>query len=249
MRVRKLFMAISLLLFASGCGPEPSLNPLFNEEDVVFDDALVGTWITSAATSGEVDDGQIFTFKKLRDNAYELVVADDEEGSKYKSEIHLARLGKFLFLDAYPAESDSDEEKQNKAPEPFPKIGVHLFARIWIEKDFVRIAWLDEEWVKNMAEKKKLTLGYASYPPGEKWIDDTTVLTASTEELQKLALQYAEDTKAFSQEIDLCRPGLQASRRTCTRGSTSSSAARTGAASAICRTCSNRASRTSSAAF
>jgi tetratricopeptide (TPR) repeat protein len=200
MRVRKLLVAISLILAASGCGPESSLNPLFEKKDVVFDDALVGTWITSAATRGNVDEGLTYTFKKLGDNAYEVIFPGDEEGSSYKSQVHLARLGKFLFLDAYPDKSDSDEEKQNKTPQPFPQIGVHVFGRIWIEKDLLRIALLDEEWVKNMAEKKKLTLGYAS-------TRNETVLTASTDELQKLALQYAEDTKAFSWDIGLCRAG------------------------------------------
>ncbi len=203
MRIWKILVPISLLLTASGCGPEFSLNPLFEKKDVVFDDAVVGTWITSAATSGNVDEGQTYTFKKLGNNAYELIFPGDEEGSSYKSEVHLVRLGKFLFLDAYPAKSDSEGEKQNKASEPFPQIGVHFFGRMWIEKDFLRIALLDEDWVKNLIEEKKLTLGFAR-------TDNDTVLTASTEELQKLALQHAEDTKAFSWEIALCRPQLQA---------------------------------------
>jgi len=203
-RVRKLFVPICLLLAANGCGPESSLNPLFEEKDVVVDDAVVGTWITSAETDGNVSEGLTYAFKKLGDNAYEIIFPGDEEGSKYKSQVHLVRLGKFLFLDAYPASLDSDEEKRNKAPEPFPKISVHVFGRIWIEKDFLRIALLDDEWVKNLAEKKKLALGYVS-------TIQESLLTAPTEELQKLALQHAEDVKAFSWEIGLCRPQLQAS--------------------------------------
>ena len=198
MRVQRLSGPLSLLLTVSGCGPECSLNPLFEQMDVVFDNAVVGTWITSKATTGEVNEGLTYTFKKLGDNAYEVIFPGDEEGSKYKSEVHLVRLGKFLFLDAYPARLDSDEEKQNKAPEPFPQIPVHIFGRIWIERDVVLIALLDEEWVKNMAEKNELTLGYAS-------TRGDTILTASTQELQKLAVQYADDPKAFSIRIGLCR--------------------------------------------
>jgi hypothetical protein len=110
-------------------------------------------------TDGNVSEGLTYAFKKLGDNAYEIIFPGDEEGSKYKSQVHLVRLGEFLFLDAYPASLDSDEEKRNKAPEPFPKISVHVFGRIWIEKDILRIALLDDEWVKNLAEKKKLALG------------------------------------------------------------------------------------------
>lgn len=167
MRVRKLLVPISLILAVSGCGPECSLNPLFEAKDVVFEDAVVDTWITGAATRGNEEEGQIYTFKKLGDNAYELIFP--EEGSKYKSEVHLVRLGKFLFLDAYPAKSDSHEEKQNKAPGPFPQIGVHVFGRIWVEKDFLRIALLDTEWVENMAKEKGPSYlvddGASSRPP------------------------------------------------------------------------------------
>ena len=202
MRIRKLLAPIGLLLSLSGCGPEFSLNALYFGKDVVVDDAVVGPWITSATTNGE--KGTICTFKKLGDNAYEFIVPGDEEGSKYKSEVHLVRLGEFLFVDLYPASLDSEEEKQNRATEPLPQIGVHIFGRIWIEKDILLMALLDEDWVNSLAEKEKLTLGYASS-------GRDTLLTAPTEELRKLALQHAEDVKAFSWQIGLCRPELQAS--------------------------------------
>jgi len=203
MRLWSAILPLSLLLL-SGCGPEFSLNPLFEEKDVVFEQALVGTWITSEATSGQVNEGITYTFAALRDNAYEVIFPGDDEVSTYRSEVHLVRLGNFLFLDADPPKADPDEEKQNKAPKPFPQIGVHLIGRIWIEKDFVRIALLDGAWVRDIAEDRKLSVGFAS-------VGGDTVLTGSTEELKKLALEYAGDTKAFSEEIDLCRPSFPAS--------------------------------------
>ena len=203
MRIGALLLTILLLFTASGCGPEFSLNALFESKDVIVNDAVVGTWITSSATDGEVSQGQTYTFTKLGDTAYELIFPGDQPGSRYKSEVHLVHLGKFLFLDAYPAKSDSDEKQQTRAPEPFPMIGGHVFGRIWIDKDFLRIALLGDEWVKTMAEQKKLTAGSAL-------VENQILLTASTEELQRLALQYAEDSKAFSEEIALCAPELRA---------------------------------------
>jgi tetratricopeptide (TPR) repeat protein len=198
MRIWKAFLPLGLVVLLSGC-PELSLNPLFKDEEAVFDDALVGTWITSAATRGTVNEGQTYTLKESGTSAYELTFPNDD-GTYSRSKVHLARLGNFLFLDVYPAELTSEEKEQNKTPELFPLIGAHTFGRIWIEKDFMRIALLNDEWVQKMAKEGELTLSYA-------WVDNDAVLTASTEEIQKLALQYAEDTEAFSQEIGFCRQG------------------------------------------
>jgi len=194
MTIWKLLVPIGLLLSLSACGPQIALNPLFRENDVVLDDAVVGTWIASKATADSENPGSIFTFSKLGDKAYELTFPGDKDGSNFKSEVHLVRLGKFLFLDLYPARPDEDGERHG--PEPFPRIGVHMFGRIWIEKEFVRIALLDDEWVEKIAAEKKLHLLSTR---------DGNVLSGSTEELQGLALQYAEDTKAFSWDIALCR--------------------------------------------
>ncbi len=203
MKMWKTVLPISLLLLLSACGPEDSLSPLFEQKDVVFEDALVGAWVgVEGEKEGEKGETYTFKFKKLRNNAYELTFPLDE-GKECKSEVYLVHLGKFLFLDASPADLTKEEEALNKGPMPFPLAGPHIFGRIWIEKDLVRIALLDDKWVTNMVKEKKLTVGYASIDDEDK----DTVLTASTEELQKFALQYAEDPEAFSFEVGLCRQG------------------------------------------
>jgi tetratricopeptide (TPR) repeat protein len=194
MRISKIVLPMSLLPLLSACGPEGSLSPLFEKKDVVFQDALLGTWI-----SVEGEKGETYSFKKSRDDAYDLTFPLDE-GKECKSEVHLVRLGEFLFLDASPAHLTKEEEALNKGPLQFPQVGLHIFGRIWIEGDVVRIALLDDEWVTNMDKENKLPVGYTS-------TDDDTILTASTEELQKFVLRYAEDPKAFSFEVGLCRQG------------------------------------------
>src|SRR6516162_9606990 len=94
MTIWKLLVPIGLLLSLSACGPQLALNPLFNENDIVLDDAVVGTWVASKATADDENLGGIFTFSKLGDKAYELTFPGDNEGSKFKSEVHLVRLGK-----------------------------------------------------------------------------------------------------------------------------------------------------------
>ncbi|HKD79994.1 MAG TPA: tetratricopeptide repeat protein [Candidatus Angelobacter sp.] len=201
MNVWKLLAPIGLLLSLSACGPEPTLNPLFSENDIVIDDDVVGTWVSSDATADNMNQGRTLTFTKLGNKAYEFIFPGDEEGSKFRSEVHLVRLGKFLFLDMYPAQSDSGEARLANGPQASPEANVHFFGRIWIEKQFVRIALLDDRYAERIAAEKKLH--FVS-------VEGETVLAASTRELQEFALQHAEDTKAFSLEVAMCRSGVPA---------------------------------------
>ena len=53
---------------------------------------------------------------------------------------------------------------------------------------------LDPDWLKEMIQQKKVRI------PHEVLNDEDFVLTAATEELQKLVQTYAEDPKAFSND-------------------------------------------------
>jgi hypothetical protein len=68
MRAIKLMVALGLVAFMAGC--VPSLHPLFTEEDLVYDPALVGTW---AEKEGE----DIWTFRKSGENAYDLIYTEE----------------------------------------------------------------------------------------------------------------------------------------------------------------------------
>ena len=57
---------------------------------------------------------------------------------------------------------------------------------------------LDGEWLDAMINSGELTIPHEA-------IEEGTVLTASTEELQKLAIKYADDSEAFSNMAALRR--------------------------------------------
>jgi hypothetical protein len=57
---------------------------------------------------------------------------------------------------------------------------------------------MDPDWLKEMINKKKVKIGYDL-------IDQGLILTAPTEDLQKFAVKYAEDDKAFSVKTELHR--------------------------------------------
>src|SRR3972149_838104 len=173
MRSIKILILLGLVIFLTGC--VPSLHPLFTDKDLVFDPALVGTWV-------DEDGKNIWEFQKSRENAYELVYTENEEPAKFQA--HLLKLGDFLFLDVFPEEPEMKNGLYKGLLIP-----AHGFSRIWMEGDLVRLAYLDPDWLKQMIDKKKVKIDHD-------FIDQSIILTAQTEDLQKFAVKYAEDVKA-----------------------------------------------------
>lgn len=182
MRTAKILVVFGIMVFITGC--VPSLHPLFIEKDLVFEPTLVGTW---------TDEGGNNTWylQKSKDNAYKLKYTENEAPAQF--EAHLLQLDKLLFIDLFPEEPETKND--------FYKghlILAHSFARIWINGDVVRLAMLDDNWLKDMIKKEKVKIGH-------EWLDKDIILTASTKDLQKFVLKYAGDDKAFSNVTELQR--------------------------------------------
>lgn len=187
MRITKMLVAVGIVVLVLGC--VPSLHPLYTEKDVTFDPTLVGVW-------SEKDKTDTWTFNKSGDNAYELIMTQD--GAPGKFEVHLVRLGELLFLDIYPEEPDI---KPN-----FYKIHllpVHTFYRIRIdkEKDVLRIAGMNPDWLKENLDEKRITIAHERL--GEDVGVGNIVITASTKELQEFVVKHAAE--AFGEPAELQR--------------------------------------------
>ena len=182
MRAAKLMFTLGLVLLLTGC--VPSLHPLYTEEDLVYDPALVGTW-----TEEESED--TWTFRKIGDTAYDLIYT--EEGVPARFEAHLVKVGEFLFLDTYPGEPDIKNDFYL-----IHIIPAHIFLRIEIEGDVLRYAMLDLDWLKKMISEKKVDIGHEEMEGG-------ILLTAPPKELQEFFIKYAEDDKAFPDPQEIHR--------------------------------------------
>jgi hypothetical protein len=182
MRAAKSMVALGLVMLLAGC--VPSLHPLYTEEDLVYDPALVGTW-----TEEESED--TWTFRELGDEAYELIYT--EKGVPARFEAHLVRVGEFLFLDTYPGEPDIKNDFYL-----IHLVPAHTFLRIEIETNVLRYAMLDLDWLKRMISEKKAEIAHEE-------IEGGILLTAPPKELQAFLLKYAEDDKAFPDPQELHR--------------------------------------------
>lgn len=181
MRIGKVFLIV-MMLFVGGC--VPSLQPLYSPDTkLVIDSRLNGTWINESGNES-------WDFHQTDDSTYELLYAQDESAAHFVA--RLVRLDGKLFMDTYPDEEiDNDFYKLHLVP-------AHIFGRIWIEGDSLKMNMLDGDWLDSMLNSGELTIAHEE-------IDEGTVLTASTEELQKLAIKYSDDPEAFSNMAALRR--------------------------------------------
>ncbi|HUJ31376.1 MAG TPA: hypothetical protein VLY23_08860 [Candidatus Acidoferrum sp.] len=178
------FVAVILvLLLLEACGPILSIHPFYEDKDVVFDPALLGTWVDPTDA-----DSAPLVFERGKGDSYKAIMrSDDNSDVDAVFEVHLLKLGGRVFLDAV--------QMKNRIAGKEVDIGLavpaHILGQVSIEGNVLHLSLLDQEWVE-----KELKAGKISIPHEE--ADGDVVLTASTADLQKFVLDHANDENAFS---------------------------------------------------
>jgi hypothetical protein len=232
MKTKKLLFYL-LAGILGGCVPVMSLHPLYTEQDVVFEEKLLGRWVDD---SNEPDATWEFRRPDESKKEYELIVSD-KEGKKGIFVTHLVKLKERFFLDVYPKEFPCDTEDPNKTDWHFNAffcIAAHTFIKIDCIKPLQAARnclpegeEIDEEVLKSVSAdydyvlKMRLTDDDAfekiiEHDPNavrhEMVEDDGFVLTASTRELQMFVLKYADDERLFTDATVLLRRKTKASQ-------------------------------------
>jgi len=189
-----------------------SLHPWFTEEDLVFEPALVGTWVDPAS------EDDTWTFERQDDTTYRLITTGDEgkpglfakTTGKPKHIVaarltaRLMRLGEARYLDICAGDEWTDSSMLQHV-----LVNSHGLARLRLEGDALRVAFLDEDRLEAMLGDRRVVLphevvdvdGDADQPPTR--IHSTgrrVLLTAPTSELQRFLVTYASDSNAFETE-------------------------------------------------
>ena len=199
MRAIKCMAVLALTIGTLSC--VWSLQPLFEKNDLVFEPGLVGTWKTA-------DNDNTWTFEKAQDSSeYVLVYQQakfDPDGSSpdkksvpgdtVRFQARLGRLGGHLFLDLFPEEKGNPWTRNDLFN--WHLIRAHTICRVGLQKDELRLDWLDEDWLGEAFRSGKLTIAHAR-------AEDGWVVTAPTKELQQMVLKYAEDKDAFPPSEDI----------------------------------------------
>lgn len=155
----------------SGC--IPSVHPLYNEDDLVFNSEILGEWIEEGS---EVK----WVFEAAKDNSYVLRIT--ENGKLSNIDLHLVQLGEYLFFDFYPGDNDHIKDMNGYLSLQF--IPVHTFAKVNITPEYIEVYRLDPSWLEGIIKDDPSQIKHEK-------TKEYLLLTASTEELQRFILAYA----------------------------------------------------------
>lgn len=193
--MKKLLILMALLIPLGGCSaPARSLRPLIPVEQAVSVPELAGTWGDDAAQA-KAGTGTAWTFEEQKNHEYKLTVVDMEEDSTYVLNVRLGRLGGHLFVDTILSEATIRGVKVDADVFWVP---IHYFGRMEIGPDELHVRLLGEDWLKKALEEGRANLRHEK-------LEEEILLTATTEELQELAIQQGWDDEVFSYTVDLWR--------------------------------------------
>jgi len=202
--MKKIILATAfafLLIFLSSC--LTTLHPIFTEKDLAYDPKLIGTW----NTENEGKKGKVIISNLATENSLEIsgnisaikqhgyfIIYQDENGKTSEQYIaFLARIGKHLYFDYYPADKKEDRKLDEFFGVHF--VRMHTSYRVEILKDGgFELSQLDGSYVKSLIDEKKIRISH------ETDADDNTVITASTKELQQYLLKYGDEPSAYRSE-------------------------------------------------
>ena len=190
-----------IIIFLCGC--LTTLHPIFTENDLAYDPKLVGKWqtesngnknwavITNLASSTSIDlPGNI---SSIKDKGYLVSYQNDDGKVSERYIAFLARIGKHLYFDYYPAEIKNDNNIDDFFKSHFIKMHSSYRVEIVANGSFV-LSRLDENFVTKLINEKKIRISH------ETNADDNMVITASTKELQQYLLKYGDEPEAYRNE-------------------------------------------------
>jgi hypothetical protein len=206
MRRIMILMSITALLVLTGC--VPSLQPLYTDEDLSFDPALLGTW-----TGG--NPGETWEFKhgetreckqaiKTECKEYRLVVTEPEsrfsEGGKGEFTVHLVMVDGMRFLDLFPAEPGCPLNSLLLAH----LVPAHTFWRVSQIEPSLKLAYFSfgdsemkgEGWLQSFLKMNPTAIRHEQ-------VEDGVLLTAAPKELQHFLLAHLQE--GFGEPMELQR--------------------------------------------
>jgi len=180
-------------IVATGCDSDgspfiTSLQPFYTQLDLEADSRLNGMWSNK---EGDVT----FSFEERKEEGkekeYKLVVMerDGEQEMSGEFEARVVRLGAFDFMDIYPQSSKEGNEFYRAH---FTR--AHTIARVEISQNSIQMAFLSARWLKAKMDEKSVDIGYVK-------VEDTLMLTGTTEEVQEVVFSHANDDGAFADSV------------------------------------------------
>jgi len=186
----KKFLFYLLAVILGGC--IPSLNSLFTENELIFEEKLLGTW-------AEDDSRETWQFKRGSDDPnekfYEMSYTNsDGEGLFFAG---LGKINDMMFLNIFPHEPELDKTNDFYK---FHILRVNTFIKIEQIEPTLKMAVMNPDTIKEMLEKDPNIIKHEIIEDG-----DRILLTASTQQLQQFMKEHANDEGLFGDPSELKR--------------------------------------------
>ena len=199
--LRTILPFITLLLFFTAC-IVTSINPIYTENDIVFRDDFLGSYIDGDSNSWIITLNKISSSifqPKLEDSldpkdiyAYKLEYTDGEGTGVFV--LHLADISGAMFVDFYPNVQDIKENIFYS----YHRVPVHSFGLIEFTDTTTNIRLLKYEWFEEFIEKNPDNIGFTR-------TESTLLLTAETKRLQQFMTKCKNNPLALDEPIVLKR--------------------------------------------
>jgi len=180
---------LTIILIVNSC--IPSLHPLYHDEDRILMDKILGSWVDKNSP----DEHHYFEVNPDDSLSYLLHFTENNNNNNSLEglatcliEVNLVKFGDHYFADFYPGDNEVFDKMNDMLR--LHLIGVHTFAKLEISQDTFIIHRFDPGWIEKLIDENRIRISY-------EWLDDQAILTASTEELQKFVIKYADDPDAF----------------------------------------------------
>jgi len=180
MKAKKIIFYL-LAGILTGC--VPSLHPFYTEEDLIFEEQLLGVWQKDGS-------GENWRFEKAENEGSKFYQATytDDKGSDSTFIAGLIKLNGTMFLDLFPEKP----ECHCRPLYPFHFFPVHNFVKIQQIQPTLKMMAMDPGKVKKMLAADPNLIPHEI-------IDQRLVLTASTQQLQSFITDYADTPDFFVQ--------------------------------------------------
>lgn len=175
---------LGAVFFIAAC--VPSLNPLYTEQDLMFDDSLIGVWI-------DKETGETWSFSKCGKMEYTLHYTA-EDGRKGEFSARLVRLDDKMFLDMVPVKPGFLQNDYYQSH----FIATHTFAHIAQKGTTVQVSMLEPRCLKDLLAANPAAIKHET-------IGGELVLSSPPKETQKFLLANLSTSGAFSPPMELTR--------------------------------------------
>lgn len=205
MKPRTLIILIIMGMLVSSCVLS-SLFPLYTEKDLRNDDSLVGKWqvgsyedkcywIIDKVDTSDNDGGfpgKSGTWSEYNTGkTYRLIAAQDS--IKQEFALHLLELDGIRYIDLYPVNVEVSPDFL-----AWHMVPTHIFGRIEIYENQLIIRFFDQDFFVKLIEQNKIRISHVD-------LNGRQLITAETDELQKFAKKYADQSQAFQKPDSLPR--------------------------------------------